>query len=246
MRNSLELGGKVAIVTGAAHGLGAAIASLLVERGANVVLTDVDEVAKDAAVRLGSAARFMAMDVSREDDWQRVIRDTLAVFGKLNILVNNAGIFSPATVRDTSAEMFERLFRVNQLGTLLGMKSAADALAASDNPAIINISSCVAMRGTTGQTAYAATKWAVRGMTKCAALELASLGIRVNSVHPGPTDTRILAPWGEQQLDVIRKMIPFARFGKAIETAELVAFLASDAASYVSGAEITVDGAVSA
>ena len=244
MSDSISLNGKVAIITGAAHGLGAETARLFARRGARLVVADVDPEGQGLVESIGDAARFMHLDVSDEANWQHVVSATLDIFGGLDILVNNAGIFSPGTIRETGSDLFERLFRVNQLGTLLGIKYATDALAASRAPSIVNVSSCVGMRGTTGQSAYAATKWAVRGLTKCAALELAPQRIRVNSVHPGPSDTRIMAPWGEEAIERIRAMIPFGRFGKANETAEAVAFLASDAAAYTSGAELAVDGAV--
>lgn len=244
--SSVELSAKVAIVTGGAQGLGAQIASLLGARGATVVLTDVNDAGQLVAERIGKRAEFRKLDVSREEEWREVVDGTLSRFGKINILVNNAGVFHQGTILETAAEQYERMFRVNQMGTFLGMKTVAAKMVASENPVIINIASCVSMRGTTAQSAYAATKWAVRGMSRCAALEFAPRGIRVNSVHPGPTETPMLDPWSEEGREFLRSKIPLGRFGKPIDVAEAVAFLASDAASYITGAEFSVDGGVGA
>ena len=244
MADSYDLLGKTALVTGAAQGLGAAIAELMLERGAKVVFADLNEAAAERAESGGENALFVQLDVTNEDQWLGAMGTILNRFGGLDILVNNAGAFVPATIQETTVEMLELMFRVNHLGTMLGMKSAVDALSKSTGGSIINISSCVGMRGTIGQSAYASTKWAVRGLTKCAALEFAPLGIRANSVHPGPSETNMMDGWSKEQSDAIRGMIPLGRFGKPIEIAEAVAFLASDAAAYISGAELSVDGAV--
>lgn len=206
--------------------------------------TDCDAGAEEVATSIGTRASFALLDVTREEEWRAVVARAADRFGGLDILVNNAGILTLAPIVEINAEDSERMFRVNQQGPLLGMKTAAPVLARSRrNPAIINLSSCVAMRGTMGQTAYAATKWAVRGMTKCAALEFAPFGIRVNSVHPGPSETDMMGDWLKGQSDAIKDSILLGRFGKPAEIAETIAFLPSDAASYISGAEIEVDGA---
>jgi 3alpha(or 20beta)-hydroxysteroid dehydrogenase len=242
----MELNGKVAIVTGAAQGVGVEIAALLARRGATVVLADINERAVAAATRIGPKAVFVRLDVTSESSWTDLTKQVMERFRRINILVNNAGIFSGSTIVETSAEAFERMFRVNQLGVLLGMKSVAPLMKADDNPAIVNISSCVGMRGTTAQTAYAATKWAVRGMTKCAALEFAQQGIRVNSVHPGPIPTGINEDFLKERLEFLLSRIPLRRLGEPKDVAEAVAYFASEGAKYVTGAEISVDGGFAA
>ena len=242
----MELNSKVAIVTGAAQGIGVEIAALLAQRGATVVLADIDERAVAAATRIGPKAVFVRLDVTSESSWTDLTKQVMERFRRINILVNNAGIFSGSTIVETSAESFERMFRVNQLGVLLGMKSVASLMKADDNPAIVNISSCVGMRGTTAQTAYAATKWAVRGMTKCAALEFAQQGIRVNSVHPGPIPTGINEDFLKERLEFLLSRIPLRRLGEPKDVAEAVAYFASERAKYVTGAEISVDGGFAA
>jgi 3alpha(or 20beta)-hydroxysteroid dehydrogenase len=242
----MDLNGKVAIVTGAAQGIGVETAALLAQRGATVVLADVDERAVASAARIGPKAVFVRLDATSESSWTDIAKQVMERFKKVNILVNNAGIFSSSMIVEASAEAFERMFRVNQLGVLLGMKTVAPLMKADDGPAIINISSCVGMRGTTAQTAYAATKWAVRGMTKCAAIEFAPRGIRVNSVHPGPIPTGINEDFIKERAEFLRSRIPLGRLGEPLDVAEAVAFLASESAKYITGAEISVDGGFAA
>jgi len=235
--------GKVALVTGAAQGFGAEICRVLSARGATVLLADIDEAGASLAAELPNA-HFRKLDVSDEADWREVADGVVAVFGGLDVLVNNAGVFAPGALEEVEVATLERFYRVNQLGVALGMKACVNGLALRGGGSIVNMSSCVAMRGVAGQFGYAASKWAVRGMTKCAAIELAPRGIRVNSVHPGPHETRMLEPWSEEQRQAILSLIPMGRFGRPVETAHAVAYLASDAASYISGAELSVDGAV--
>jgi 3alpha(or 20beta)-hydroxysteroid dehydrogenase len=244
MSAQLTLKDKVAIITGAAGGMGATAARLFAAEGANVVVTDMNPEGAALAEELGDQALFMQHDVSDELDWSQVVTTTLQRFGRLDILVNNAGVFRPGTLQDTERSTLDLLYKVNQLSVFLGMNAVRGAMASAGGGSIINLSSCVAMRGVAGQFAYSASKWAVRGMTKCAALDLASLGIRVNSIHPGPTDTPMLNAYSAEQKAGLAAMIPLGRLGKPTDVAQVMAFLASNAASYISGAEIAVDGAV--
>jgi 3alpha(or 20beta)-hydroxysteroid dehydrogenase len=170
------------------------------------------------------------------------VSETLRRFGKLDALVNNAAMFNPKTLVDTTAAELEQHFRVNQLGVFLGMKAVIEPLQATKGGSIVNISSVSAMRAIPGQFAYAASKWAVRGMTGNAAFELARLGIRVNAVYPGLIKTPMIAGNSEETNAHFTQYIPLGRIGEANEVAELVAFLVSDAASYINGAEIAADG----
>lgn len=238
-----SLEGKVAIVTGANGGIGTAIAQQFLAEGASVVLTDLAQSGEPLASS-GDQAIFFKHDVSQEQAWSDVVERTLNRFGKVDVLVNAAGIHRHGAMTDTTVESMEALFRVNQLGTFLGMKAVIDAFRGNRQGAIVNISSCLATRGVPGQFAYAASKWAVRGMTKNAALELASLNIRVNAVMPGPTDTPMFRGLPEADQSAIAAMIPFGRVARPDEIAAAVAFLSSEAAGYISGAELEVDGAV--
>lgn len=237
------LEGKVAIITGGASGMGAAEARLFAARGARVVVADVQDGA--ATVEgLGSSAVYVRHDVADEQAWVALVDQTLEAFGRVDILVNNAAIFRPKPLAETTPAEFEAHFRVNQLGVLLGMQAVLKPMSNAGSGAIVNIASISAVRCLPGQFAYAATKWAVRGMSGCAAVELGRQGIRVNSVYPGVIDTPMLA--GNAPEDNIRyaKAIPLGRIARPEEVAETVAFLASDASSYLNGAEISVDGGV--
>ena len=165
-----------------------------------------------------------------------------ATFGGLNGLVNNAGIYRPATLMETDAELFERHFRVNQLGCFLGMKAVAPLMERSGGGSIVNISSVAGLRGSPGAIAYSATKWALRGMTKAAAIDLAPRQIRVNSVHPGPIDTEMIKIRTPEQNRERVQQVPMKRMGTAEEVAALVLFLLSDESGYITGAEVAIDG----
>jgi 3alpha(or 20beta)-hydroxysteroid dehydrogenase len=234
---------KVAIITGGARGMGAATAKEFVAQGAKVLITDVLD-GSSVTGRLGANATFFRHDVSDEQGWSKVIAQTLHLHRRLDILVNNAAVLPIGAVQDTDAAAMNQVFRINQLGTFLGMKAVIETFKSAGAGCIINMSSCVAMRGVAGQFAYAASKWAVRGMTKCAALELAAFKIRVNSVNPGPIDTPLMDVYSKEQKAAIEALIPWGRLGRPEEVAGAVAFLASDAAGFISGAELEVDGAV--
>jgi 3alpha(or 20beta)-hydroxysteroid dehydrogenase len=237
-----KLEGKVAIISGAARGQGADEARRFVAEGAKVVLTDLLPGGADVAAELGDAAMFVRHDVTLETDWEKVVEAALDRFGLVNVLVNNAGIFRPASIGDTTAESYEQHYRVNQLGVFFGTKSVIGAMKAAGGGSIINISSAAGMRGYPDMIAYASTKWAVRGMTKCAARELANVRIRVNSVHPGLVNTPMLADHDPEALKAFEAAVPLGRMAQTADVVEIVTFLASDLSSYMTGAEIVTDG----
>jgi 3alpha(or 20beta)-hydroxysteroid dehydrogenase len=237
--------GKVILISGGARGQGAAEARLLVAEGAKVVIGDVLEAeGRRLADELGSAAVFLHQDVTEEADWAKAI-DVAQALGGLHGMVNNAGIFIPRSLRETDAALFERHMRINQLGCFLGMKAVIDIMERSGSGSIVNISSVAGLRGSPGAIAYSATKWALRGMTKAAAIELAPRGIRVNSVHPGPIDTAMLNVRSQEENQRRMQQVPMKRMGTAEEVAKLVLFLLSDESAYITGAEVTIDGGVS-
>jgi 3alpha(or 20beta)-hydroxysteroid dehydrogenase len=237
------LRGRVALVTGAAspRGQGAAHARALAGAGATVVITDVaDEAGEATAAALGAGVAYRHLDVTSAEGWAEVVDGMVARHGGLDVLVNNAGVWLARGLLETSPEDYRRVVEVNQTAVFLGMRAVAPALRARGGGSIVNISSAAGLRGARQPLAYAASKWAVRGMTKAAAFELAPLGIRVNSIHPGVIDT----PMIEGGHDELAAGVPMGRLGRPEEVAELVLFLATDASAYVSGAEIAVDGAV--
>jgi 3alpha(or 20beta)-hydroxysteroid dehydrogenase len=235
------LDGRVAIITGAAGGQGEAEARLFVAEGARVAVTDVQDKGEKVAADLGPAAFFVHQDVSDERSWANIVTMTLKEFGSIDILVNNAAVFDPKPLTETTAADMTAHFIVNQLGVLLGMNAVIEPMKAAGGGSIINISSLSGLRHLPGQFAYAATKWAVRGMSGCAARELASANIRVNTVMPGLIDTPMLAGNSPETNALYASLVPMGRMAEPREVAEVVAFLASDAASYVTGAELSVD-----
>jgi 3alpha(or 20beta)-hydroxysteroid dehydrogenase len=236
---------RIILITGGARGQGAAEARALVAEGAKVVIGDVlDAAGERLAAELGAAARYVHQDVTSEADWAAAIGAAEAM-GGLHGLVNNAGIFIPKRLMETDAALFERHMRINQLGCFLGMRDVAGPMERSGGGSIVNISSTAGLRGSPGAIAYSATKWALRGMTKAAALELASRKIRVNSVHPGPIDTEMLAVRTPEENEKRMRMVPMKRMGTAEEVAKLVLFLLSDDSGYITGAEVSIDGGVS-
>lgn len=239
-----RLNGKVALITGAAHGMGEVEASLFVAEGARVVLTDIDNETGNALARsLGNDAIFIRHDVSSESEWTNVRLIAEERFGRIDILVNNAGAFQGGTLVDTSLETYERLIRINQFGAFLGMRTISTAMIGRDaGGSIVNISSIAGLRGTVGMFAYAASKWAVRGMGRCAAIELAPCNIRVNSVHPGPISTAMLNNLSSKDLDHLKARVPLGRMGSPLEVANLVLFLGSNDSSYMTGTELQIDG----
>jgi 3alpha(or 20beta)-hydroxysteroid dehydrogenase len=240
-----RLEGKVALISGAARGMGEAEARLFVAEGAQVMIGDVrDEEAAALAKELGGSAYQIHLDVTDEASWKSAVATARKRFGQLDILVNNAGILHFSSLEETELADYERVIRVNQIGTFLGMKSVAPALRAAGGGSIVNISSAAGLQGLAGVIAYSSSKWAVRGMTKTAALELGPAGIRVNSVHPGGVDTPMVAAAAvtTETRTAAYGSQPIARIGRPEEVAELVCWLASDASSYSTGSEFLVDG----
>ncbi len=247
-----RLQGRVALVTGAASGIGRATARRLADEGAAVLVTDVQDaagrqLAKDITDGGGRAA-YHRLDVTSQPEWEAAVAAALEEFGRLDILVNNAGLGDLAAIEDTSLEDWSRTIGIDQTGVFLGMKTAAAALAASGHGSVINISSIFGTSGGFGTSpAYHAAKGAVRTLTKNIALHWADRGVRVNSVHPGFIDTPLLdqakgTPIEQAMLDVT----PMGRLGKPAEIAAGIAYLASDDASFVTGLELYIDGGYTA
>lgn len=237
---------KVTIVTGGAQGQGAAIARAYVAEGAKVVIADV---AKDEgqalADELGADALFVHHDVSDEASWTALVETTTTHFGPVDVLANNAGILRFGDIERMPAAEVELVWRVNQLGVFLGMQAVTRTMRKNGGGSIINASSVEGLAGMPSCTAYAATKWAIRGMTKCAAMELGPKGIRVNSVHPGMIDTPMTrVHGGDAAMEYGASKVPLRRVGQPEDIAPVYVFLASDESSYINGAEIAVDGGV--
>ncbi len=233
-----RVNGKVALISGGARGMGEADARLLVAEGAQVVIADIlDDEGEALAKELGDAAAFVHLDVRHYDQWQAAVERTVATFGKLDVLVNNAGIANGSTVQGFDHGQWQRILDVNLTGTFFGIQASADAIIAAGGGSIINVSSIEGLRGTPWAHGYVATKWGVRGLTKSVALELAPHGVRVNSLHPGLVRTPMTAGIPD---DIVP--IPLGRPGEAAEVANFVLFLASDESSFATGAEFVVDG----
>jgi NAD(P)-dependent dehydrogenase (short-subunit alcohol dehydrogenase family) len=247
-----RLEGKVALVTGAASGIGRVTAERLAEEGAVVVVTDVQDEAGEqaaAAIRAGGGdALFLHLDVTDEAGWQAVVERVLSERDRLDVLVNNAGLGDLAPIEETSLADWERTVAIDQTGVFLGMKTCAEALKASGNGSVINISSIFGTSGGFGTSpAYHAAKGAVRTLTKNVALRWATEGVRVNSVHPGFIRTPILdQAKGTEIWDAMTASTPMGRLGEPEEIAAAVAYLASDDASFVTGSELYVDGGYTA
>jgi 3alpha(or 20beta)-hydroxysteroid dehydrogenase len=241
-----RLDGKVALITGAAGGQGTAEAELFVSEGAAVLVTDVDEAAGGSLARRlsgqGGKALFLRQDVSDEASWREVVAAAVKEFGKLHILVNNAGTIARQGIADTTLEAWNRTIAVNLTGAMLGMKHCAPAIRDAGGGSIVNISSTAGLTAH-DDAAYAASKWGLRGLTKTAVLQFSPWNIRVNSIHPGQiADTGFFRSGGEAFAHAARVAIPMHRQGTPKECADLVLFLASDEASFISGAEIAIDG----
>lgn len=240
------LDGRVAIITGGARGQGAVEGQLFVDEGATVVLTDVlDDEGGQTAAEVG--CEYLHHDVAAEADWDAVVADVMERHGRIDVLVNNAGIFQGAGLMNTSVSDYDRMLAINARGVFLGMQKVGAAMADAESGSIINISSVAGLMGTMGSFAYSASKWAVRGMTKSAAKELGRRNVRVNSVHPGYIDTEMLAQTSvftedDDRTRRVLRQVPLRRIAEPAEVGRVVLFLASDASSYCTGQEFTVDG----
>ena len=239
------LDGKVAIITGGARGQGAEEARLFAGAGARVVITDVLDEQGERTAGSVHGAEYLHLDVTSEASWEQVVADVVARHGRLDVLVNNAGIYSGGQLVNVRTEEWDRVIAVNQTGVFLGMRTAARAMIAAGNGgSIVNISSIAGMMGIFGGTAYGATKWAVRGMTKVAAKELGRHGVRVNSIHPGYIETDMLSEAGLDDQERLARTVPLRRMGTVTDIASMALFLAGDTAAYCTGQEFVVDGGV--
>jgi 3alpha(or 20beta)-hydroxysteroid dehydrogenase len=246
----LRLSGKVVLVTGAAGGIGAAVARRFAQEGAQLLVTDADgERAAALAGQLGGEASGRSQDVTSESEWTDTVAWALEQGGRVDVLVNNAGIFLAEPLASTSLESFNKVMDVNVAGVFLGMRAVVTHMSARGSGSIINVSSLAGLTGGPLLTAYAASKWAVRGMTKVAARELARSGVRVNSVHPGQIDTDMNTRQREATPELIERLvrsIPLGRIGTPEEVAHALVYLASDESVYTTGSELVVDGGSSA
>jgi NAD(P)-dependent dehydrogenase (short-subunit alcohol dehydrogenase family) len=245
-----RLAGKVALISGAARGQGEAEARLFVNEGAAVVLGDIEvergqNVAADIQAR-GGKAMFVKLDVTQEADWRQAVDTTVQTHGKLDILINNAGIFPIEGVEATSLELWNRVIAINQTGVWLGMKHAIPAMRKTGGGSIVNISSVAGLIGSGMAAAYHGTKGAVRLLTKTAAIEYAKDRIRINSVHPGGVDTVMLDVLNREGKQAATQAHPLGRLATPEDIAYGVLYLASDEASFVTGAELVIDGGYTA
>jgi 3(or 17)beta-hydroxysteroid dehydrogenase len=242
--------GKVALITGAASGLGAAIATLLAAEGARIVATDINDrdgrMVVDTIVKSSGIAAFITHDVTSEKGWEDVINEVLGRFGRLDVLVNCAGVFLDASIEATSLENWRHVTSINLDGTFLGIKYGSGAMRKSGGGSIINMSSAGGIVGTPNSAAYAASKGGVRTLTKAAAIEFSksvyNYHIRVNSVHPGVIETPMTAGMIRERGEELAAWLPIGKFGTAEDIAYGVLYLASDESQYMTGSELIIDG----
>lgn len=238
---------KVAVITGGAGGMGSVHAQLFIKEGAKVIIADLDDKnGEELATELGGNAHFIKLDVTDAESWKHLVSETEKIFGPINILVNNAGIAITKPYLETSVEEYKNLISINQDGIFIGMQEVYPSMKKTGKGSIVNISSTAGLVGVESQTAYGTSKFAVRGMTKHAAIEFAKDNIRVNSVHPGAIKTAMLDQEDTRSiLEALAKKIPLGRVAEPIEVSNLVLFLASDESSYSTGSEFIIDGGLS-
>ena len=240
-----RLDGKVALISGAARGQGAAEARLFAREGASVYLTDVLTEGRAVADEVGGT--FFEHDVTDAGVWEQITKEIVAEHGRIDVLVNNAGIFRIAGLADTDRDLWDTVIAVNQTGVFLGLKAVVPTLVEQRSGSIINLSSVAGLRGAGMAHAYAASKWAVRGMTRSLAQELAPSQVRVNSIHPGIIDTPMAEEFDQAGVrEAVRERIPVGYEASADDVANLALFLASDESSYCTGSEFVVDGGMTA
>lgn len=241
-----RLKNKVAIITGGARGMGASHVRLFSSEGAKVVFTDLnEEQGRILEKEIGGNVKFIKQDVTDAASWEKVVEDTEKIFGQVNILVNNAGISINKPLLEITEDEYRKIVDINQVSVFLGTKAVAASMKKSGNGSIVNISS---MNGLVGRAiGYTDTKFAVRGMTKAAAIQLSPLGIRVNSVHPGVIETPMVTEGDSYEvIKKLSKQIPIRRMAKSEEVSNLVLYLASDESSYSTGSEFVIDGGLTA
>ncbi|WP_031546283.1 SDR family NAD(P)-dependent oxidoreductase [Salinicoccus luteus] len=237
---------KVAIITGGARGMGESHVRRFIEEGAKVVFTDINTSAGEAlAEELGGNAVFVEHDVTDADGWKAVVAQAESAFGPVNVLVNNAGISMSKSIFEMTEEEYRKIIDINQVSVFLGIKAVLPSMQKAEGGSIVNISSMNGIVG--GAPGYTDSKFAVRGLTKAAAIQLGGLGIRVNSVHPGVIETPMVSEGDAvEQIREFAKQIPMKRTAQSEEVTNMVAFLASDEASYSTGSEFIIDGGLTA
>ena len=244
----MRLHGKVALISGAARGMGAVEARLFAREGASVVLGDVlEQEGRDVASEIaatGARAVFIRLDVTCQSDWEGAVGEAMSRLGKLDVLVNNAGVYLRGSVEETSPEDWDRVMEVNAKGAFLGTRAAIPAMRKAGGGSIVNVSSFNSLVGTTTSAAYNASKAALRLLTKSTAVQYAGDGIRANVIHPGPTRTAMFLSGfpDEEAIEKRRALVPLGRIGTAEDVAYGALFLASDESSYMTGSDLVIDG----
>ena len=244
-----RLAGRVALISGAASGMGAAHARAFVAEGAQVVLGDIaDEPGLKLAAELGDAAVYVHLDVTVAGEWDAAVKTAVERFGKLNVLVNNAGILDGGPLGTYGEEQWRRILDINLTGAFLGLSAARDALVASRPSSVVNVSSAAGMEGVAGMHGYTASKWGLRGLTKSAALELAEHGVRVNSLHPGAVMTPMIAGMAAEAgaAEIDRTQNTLKRLAAPEEISSLMVYLAGEESSFCTGSEFLADGGLTA
>ncbi|MCM3239193.1 glucose 1-dehydrogenase [Heyndrickxia oleronia] len=250
----MRLENKVAIITGGGTGIGRETALLFAKEGAKVVVTDINEESGSQTVKdlqaNGNEALFIHHDVSNEDDWKKVAKETIDQFGKVDILFNNAGIYKIKPLAEIALDEWNRLMSINVTGVFLGMKHIMPLMAKQKKGSVINASSIAGLMGSPGHVLYGASKGAVRIMTKDAAMEYAHVGVRVNSIHPGYIDTGMAdyasEVTGSSKDELGKNLFPLGHLGSVKDVANTVLFLASDESAFSTGAEFVIDGGATA